>query len=159
MRIRPYKTAENKLYGVVIVLIDIDDIKRNQPLTEYASYIMDTVQESILILDKHLSVKYANRFFYNTFRVRPKEVDNKYIYDMGNGQWNIPKLKTLLESVLVNDSNFEYFEVEHEFPHIGFKKMLLNARQLYREDKKLLMILLSIKEATNNVITGSIDIS
>lgn len=95
----------------------------------YIRTVVDTVREPFLILDKDLRVMAANESFYNTFQVDPKETENKLVYELGNGQWNIPALRKLLEDILPQNTFFKGFEVTHVFPHIGRKVMLLNARQ------------------------------
>jgi PAS domain S-box-containing protein len=105
-----------------------------EPLVEdiqnYALNIVDTVRESLLILDTTLRVRSANRAFYQTFHVTSEETENRLIYELGNGQWDIPALRTLLEDVVPKSSVFNDFELEHTFPVIGRRVMLLNARKL-----------------------------
>ena len=105
-----------------------------EPLVEdiqnYALDIVDTVREPLLILDATLRVRYANRAFYQTFHVSSKETENHLIYELGNGQWDIPDLRTLLEDVVPKSSVFNDFQLEHDFPSIGRRVMLLNARKL-----------------------------
>src|SRR5947208_14649539 len=105
-----------------------------EPLVEdiqnYALNIVDTVREPLLILDATLRVRSANRAFYQTFQVSSAETENRLIYELGNGQWDIPDLRTLLEDVVPKSSVFNDFELEHTFPVIGRRVMLLNARKL-----------------------------
>src|ERR1700685_2931586 len=105
-----------------------------EPLVEdietYAQNIVDTVREPLLILDTTLRVRSANRAFYQTFQVSSAETENRLIYELGNGQWDIPDLRTLLEDVVPKSSVFNDFELEHTFPIIGRRVMLLNARKL-----------------------------
>ncbi len=96
----------------------------------YAQNIVDTVREPLLILDATLRVRSANRAFYQTFQVSSAETENRLIYELGNGQWDIPDLRTLLEDVVHKSSVFNDFELEHTFPVIGRRVMLLNARKL-----------------------------
>src|SRR5437763_13453297 len=105
-----------------------------EPLVEdiqnYAQNIVDTVREPLLILDATLRVRSANRAFYQTFHVSPGETEGRLIYELGNGQWDIPDLRTLLEDIVPKSSVFDDFELEHTFPVIGRRVMLLNARRL-----------------------------
>ena len=105
-----------------------------KPLVEdiqnYAQNIVDTVREPLLILDATLRVRSANRAFYQTFQVTPPETEGRLIYELGNGQWDIPDLRTLLEDIVPMSSVFNDFELEHTFPAIGRRVMLLNARKL-----------------------------
>ena len=105
-----------------------------KPLVEdiqnYAQNIVDTVREPLLILDATLRVQSANRAFYQTFHVTPGETEGHLIYELGNGQWDIPDLRRLLEDIVPKSSVFDDFELEHTFPAIGRRVMLLNARKL-----------------------------
>src|SRR5437764_102307 len=119
-------------------------IKR-EPLVEdiqnYALNIVDTVREPLLILDTTLRVRSANRAFYQTFHVSREETENRLIYELGNGQWDIPVLRTLLEDVVPKSSVFNDFELVHSFPIIGRRVMLLNARQLKAGNHGELLVL------------------
>ena len=108
--------------------------------------VFDAVREPLVVLDGRLSVQSANRSFYRTFRVTPQETEGRLLYDLGNGQWDIPRLRTLLEEILPQRRSFEDFEVEHDFPDIGRKVMLLNARKLRQAGAEL--ILLAMEDVT-----------
>ncbi len=101
-----------------------------EDIQDYAQDIVDTVREPLLILDATLRVRSANRAFYQTFHVTPAETEGHLIYELGNGQWDIPDLRTLLEDIVPKSSVFDDFELEHTFPAIGRRVMLLNARKL-----------------------------
>ncbi len=111
---------------------------------EFSEYIIETLHEPLLLLTPDLEVQSANAAFYNDFLVRPEETVGKKVYDLGNGQWNIPSLRRLLEEILPRDKHFVDYEVEHNFDTIGRKTMLLNARKL---DHRL-SILLGIRDIT-----------
>ncbi|MEI2582593.1 chemotaxis protein CheB [Scytonema sp. PRP1] len=149
LRIRPYRTIDNKIDGAVLVLVDIDHLKRsNMQLMEardYAEAIVQTVREPLLVLNLDLRVITANRSFYDTFEVAPVETEQHLIFELGNGQWNIPQLRSLLEEILANNTQFQDFEVEHDFEHIGRKIMRLNARKMPIIDNTQ-MILLAIEQ-------------
>jgi len=113
-------------------------------LLTYYQEITDTIREPFVILDKDLCVVTANLAFYNTFEVLKKDTEGKLIYKLGNNQWEIPELRKLLEDILPKDKIMNDFEVTHDFPDIGHKTMLLNARQI---DHKQL-ILLAIEDTT-----------
>jgi len=98
---------------------------------KYIKTVTDIVREPILILDKDLHVMAANESFYRMFQVEQKDTENKFIYELGNGQWNIPALRKLLEEILPKNTFFKGFEITHEFPFIGRKVMILNARQIH----------------------------
>src|SRR3954462_8128719 len=93
----------------------------------YAESIVDTVREPLLVLDSKLCVRSASRAFYETFMASKEETEGQFIYDLGNGQWNIPALRMLLEELLPLQKSMKDFEVEHEFPALGLRVMLLNA--------------------------------
>jgi signal transduction histidine kinase len=112
-----------------------------------AQTILDTMREPILILDVALRVKMVNRPFYRTFRVKPEETENKLVYELGDGQWNIPKLRVLLDKVCVDDMQIEDFEVERDFTGIGRRFMVLNARRIQPETGQS-TILLAIEDIT-----------
>src|SRR5205809_3217599 len=101
-----------------------------EDIQDYALNIVDTVREPLLILDTTLRVRSANRAFYQTFQVSSEETVDRLIYELGNGQWDIPDLRTLLEDIVTKSSVFNDFELEHTFPIIGRRVMLLNARKL-----------------------------
>jgi hypothetical protein len=101
----------------------------------YIKTVVDIVREPILILDKDLRVVAANESFYRSFQVEKRDTEGKVVYDLGNGQWNIPALRKLLEDILPQNTFFKDFEVTHEFPFIGKKVMMLNARQIHSEDE------------------------
>ena len=114
----------------------------------YAESIVETVREPLLVLGAGLKIISANRHFYTTFNVIPSETLGCFIYDLGNKQWDIPLLRELLEEILPEKQAFDDFEVAHDFQDIGHKVMLLNARQVYREDIDARMILLAIEDIT-----------
>ncbi|MBE9046333.1 PAS domain-containing protein [Pleurocapsales cyanobacterium LEGE 10410] len=143
--IRPYKTAEDRIDGAVVSLIDIDDLKRNaeqlQAKSDYAEAIVATVRQPLIVLDEELRVKTANQSFYEMFQVSPTQTERQLFFELGNGQWNIPQLRELLEEMLPNNQELQDFEVEHEFEGIGIKTMLLNARQLTVAEEGRLILL------------------
>ena len=97
----------------------------------YIKTVVDVVREPVLVLDKDFKVLVANEPFYRTFHVEPADTEGKVVYELGNGQWNIPALKKLLEDILPQNKFFKGFEVTHNFPFIGQKVMVLNARQIH----------------------------
>jgi PAS domain S-box-containing protein len=119
---------------LVMAMEDVTERRRSEAdlkaIDTYAQNIVDTVREPLLILDATLRVRSANRAFYQTFHVSPEETEGRLIYELGNGQWDIPDLRTLLEDIVPKSSVFDDFELEHVFPVIGRRVMLLNARKL-----------------------------
>ena len=115
---------------------------------EYAESIIDTVREPLIVLDQDLRVVSVSRSFYDVFKVKPEETLGQLIYDLGNKQWNIPKLRELLETILPQKISFDNYVVEHDFATIGRRIMLLNARQIERGMGKARIILLAIEDIT-----------
>jgi len=115
---------------------------------KYAENIIATVPLSFLILNAGLRVISANRYFYDTFKVTPEETVGQLVYDLGNRQWDIPELRDLLEHILPEHTTIEEFEVEHDFPSIGRRAMLLNARRVYWSHDESPLILLVMEDAT-----------
>jgi len=115
---------------------------------EYADSIIDTVREPLIALDQDLRVVTVSRSFYEFFKVKPEETVGQLIYDLGNKQWDIPRLRELLETILPEKTSFDDYEVEHNFATIGHRIMLLNARQIERERGKKRIILLAIEDIT-----------
>ena len=116
--------------------------------SEFAESIINTVREPLVALDQDLRVVSASRSFYRVFKVKPEETVGQLIYDLGNKQWDIPKLRELLETILPERTTFDDYEVEHVFSTIGRRIMLLNARQIKREKGKKRIILLAIEDIT-----------
>ena len=113
-----------------------------------AQSIVDTVREPVIVLDKGLRVIAASRSFYSAFEVSPEETQGKLLYALGDGQWDIPKLRLLLEKIIPDHGVMEDYEVEHEFPHLGIRIMLLNARQVFYKEGAETTILLGIEDIT-----------
>jgi two-component system, chemotaxis family, CheB/CheR fusion protein len=146
LRSRPHKTSENKIEGAVISFQDIDALKRVVEDTRaYADTLIETAREAILILDANLKVVVANPAFYGAFHVSPTQTVNRPIFELGNHQWDIPALRTLLESIVQHKTRVDDFEVRHEFEDIGERIMLLNARRL---STKQPLIFLSVEDVT-----------
>jgi two-component system CheB/CheR fusion protein len=152
LQIRPYKTLDNRIDGAVLVLTDIDVIKkRNQELIlaiDFAEAIIETMPEPVLVLNGELCVLMANRSFYRAFEVEPKSTLNYHLYELGNGQWNKPDLRILLEEVLPHDRDFLNHEVIYDFPGIGWKSFVLSGRYMVQEPEVTPLILLSLTDTT-----------
>jgi two-component system CheB/CheR fusion protein len=102
----------------------------------------------LIVLDADLRVILANRSFYSTFQVTPEDTEGKLVYNLGDRQWDIPRLREFLEDILLKNTSFDDFEVEHSFETIGYKAMLLNARRIYQKGNRTHMILLAIEDIT-----------
>jgi PAS domain S-box-containing protein len=119
-----------------------------QDALEYTKSIINTVRAPLIILYEDLSIALANRSFYQVFKVKPGETEGQLIYDLGNRQWDIPKLQELLEDILPKTTSFDNFEMEHVFPDIGKRIMLLNACRIYLEANRTKLIILTIEDIT-----------
>jgi two-component system CheB/CheR fusion protein len=146
LRVLPSSGPDGKSDGAVMVLIDIDAAKRG---LDFAEAIVETVREPLVILNQNLQVVKANKTFYETFQSAREDTEGRLIYDLGNGQWNIPKLRELLENILPAHSTFRDFEVTHEFDRVGRKVMLLNASEIFNPNAQARTILLAIEDATD----------
>jgi two-component system CheB/CheR fusion protein len=146
LRIRPYRTIDNKIDGAVVVLVEIDALKRSaerlRASRDYAEAIIDTVRESLIVLNVDLQVVRANRSFYETFQLLPSEIEQHPIFEISNGQWNIHQLRSLLTEVLPHNAPFQDVEVELNFEQIGQKILLFNARKMSQADDVQLILLL-----------------
>jgi PAS domain S-box-containing protein len=149
MRARPYKTSDNRIDGAVVTFQDIDDLKRSLDETRlYVDTLIENARESIVVLDAKYRVLMANPAFYNSFQVSRQETEKRLIYDLGNRQWDIPRLRQLLATITTDTARMDDFEVRHKFQHLGERIMLLNARRVEpREGEHL--IFLSIEDVTD----------
>ena len=137
-RMQPYRTLDNVIDGVVLNFSDntlnrkTEQVKLagSQVARELAEGIVDTVTEPLIVLDSQLQVVSASHAFYQHFQVMPEETVGRKIYDLGNGQWNIPALRELLENILPQRQVMKGFVVEHVFPELGKRRMVLNARRI-----------------------------
>src|ERR1700730_15055180 len=113
--------------------------------------LVETIREGILVLEPDLTIRFANRSFCHTFAVAPEQTVGRKLYEIGDGQWDIPKLRTSLETIISRIKTIEAFEVEYFFPSIGRRVMMLNARKVYRPGNKIKQILLAIEDVTERV--------
>ena len=146
------RNDKNEVAGLVLVFRDISERRKTEralarSLT-YADDIIATLREPFVVLDGDLRVKTANRSFYDSFHVSKEETENRLVYDLGNGQWDIPGLRKLLDEVLSRNRSVDDFEVEHTFPTLGRKTMLLNARPFPPESKHPELILLAVEDVS-----------
>jgi two-component system CheB/CheR fusion protein len=152
MRILPYRTLLNVVEGVVVALTDVTERRlAADALGEaraFAESIVDAVRESLIVLDANLRVVSANRSFYTAFKTSREVTEGKVLYDLGNGEWDIPGLRELLERVLPEKAALDDFKVEHDFPEIGRRTMLLNARLMRPNTDAERLILLALEDIT-----------
>jgi two-component system CheB/CheR fusion protein len=155
LHVRPYETWDHKIEGAVLSLQNIDNLKRMVDQTrQYADTLIESAREPIMVLDSKLQVTVANQAFYRTFGASREETEGRLIFELGSGQWNIPRLRQLLEEIVPRHSPVDDFEVSQEFPHIGKREMLLNAHRIELQPGHP-SILLAIEEVTANQRTGA----
>jgi len=160
MRIMVYRPQKPVIEGVVLTFINIDAQKEAQEelreisdravtsARRFAESIVDTVRESLLVLDEKMRVVTANRSFYQTFHIDPEAAKGTSLFALEGGLWDIPTLKILLQEILEKKKSFEDFRMEHRFPKVGFKRLLLNARMLRDGESREARILLAMQDAT-----------
>ena len=146
------RNDQGEVAGLVLVFRDITERRKAEralaKALSYADDIIATLREPFLILDGDLRVQTANRSFYDSFHVSKEETENRLVYDLGNGQWDIPGLRKLLDEVLSRKQSVHDFEVEHSFPILGRKTMLLNARPFPPDSKHPELILLAVEDVS-----------
>jgi two-component system CheB/CheR fusion protein len=148
LHVRPYMTWDNRIEGAVISLQDVDALKRSLDQTrQYADTIVESARQPILVLDAKLHITAANPAFYRVFNVAAEDTEGRLLYELGNGQWNISKLRELLEEIIPQNSRVDDFEMSHKFPHIGSRDMHLNARRVELQPGHP-FILLAIEDVT-----------
>ena len=133
----------------MIALFDVTALKSStlrDVNARIARGIVETVREPLLVLDGSFQVRFANRSFHRLFRIPSGEAENRSLFELGDGEWDIPRLRSLLEDVLPRKTAFRDFRVSHDFPGIGRKTLLLNARRIGGKEKEPAMILLAIEE-------------
>jgi PAS domain S-box-containing protein len=113
--------------------------------------LLETIREGLLVLEPDLTIRFANRAFCDKFSVVQEQTVGRKLYELGNEEWDIPKLRSALETIISGERTFEDFEVEQFFPPIGQRVMCLNARKVYRPDNKIQLILLAIEDITERV--------
>ncbi len=154
IRIQPYRTADNRIDGAVLVLLDVNEMKVIQAelrgAHDFAMGIVENVREPLLVLDQESRIVSASHAFYEEFGVTPEETERRILYDLNEGRWDLPKLRQLLKEVLTEDTAFNDFEFSRDFPEIGRRNMLLNARRLQHGGKPP-MILLAIEDVTDRL--------
>jgi two-component system, chemotaxis family, CheB/CheR fusion protein len=155
LHVRPYETWDHKIEGAVISLQNVDALKRSLDQTrEYADTIVESAREPIVVLDANLQVTAANPAFYRDFAVSREETEGRLIYELGTGQWNIPRLRELLEEIVPRNYRVDDFEMSHDFPHLGPRDMLLNARRVEMQPGHP-FILLAIEDVTKRRREGA----
>lgn len=145
----PYRTAEDFIDGLVMTCSDITRLKQAElaidDSREYAESIVNAVREPLLVLDAELRVRSANRAFYEAFKAAPDKTESQLIYNLGNGQWNIPALRSLLEQIIPMNTVVEGFKIEHDFKGLGHRNIIINARMISRKHGRPGLILIAFE--------------
>lgn len=148
-RIQPYRTLDNTIEGVVLTFTDVSKLVAAEAAArdarELAEAVVDTVRAPLIVLDESLKVVSASRPFYRFFQVLPIDTVGRHLYTLGDGQWDIPGLRDLLEKVLPSNASFDDVEVDGEFPGIGHRKMHLSGKRILGTSGEKPLILLTIK--------------
>ena len=151
MRVRPYRTEDNRIDGAVLILVDITDLKHSgeevRRARDYAEAIVDTVREPLVVLDESFAVRTANTSFFRFFHIGSQEVRGRQLYEIAEKQFDLPQLRELLDRLLAGQTQLNDVEVEHDFRLIGTRTMLLNARRISETDNAGL-ILLAFEDVT-----------
>ncbi|MGR6034570.1 MAG: PAS domain S-box protein [Candidatus Nitrosoglobus sp.] len=148
----PIRNDKGEVVGVVLVFRNVSECRKQEhrlkSALDYAESIIATVREPLIILDKSLRVQTANASFYRHFHVAKEDTEGHFIYELGNRQWDIPELRTLLEKIVLHNHSLQDFEVENDFPVLGRRIMLLDACRLMPTDSRPELILLAIEDIT-----------
>ncbi len=152
LSVRPYRTSENVIDGAVLILIDISAVKTSleqvAAARDFSEAVVDTVRTPLVILDVDLRVRSANRAFYETFHASAGETVNRKLTDLGNRQWDIEALRRAMTELVEHGTSLEDFEVEHDFPAVGPRVVLVNARLIHRDIEPMRTILLAMEDIT-----------
>lgn len=153
IQIRPYKTLDGKIDGVIISLADINVLKKAVSKAEwardYATSIVEATQVPLIVLDRKIKVISANKAFYDIFVVTKADTEGKSLYDLGISEWNVPSLRASLGEMLEKSTEFQNAEIEREFPRVGKRTMSLSARSIHSDSEVPSMILLSMEDITD----------
>ena len=150
LRVRPYRTADNRIEGAVLTLIDIDQIRQEQiradAARDFAESVVESVQTPLLVLRSDLRVRVANRAFCKLSGLERAEIENQFFHEISEGRWNLPSLQTALERLPTSQEPIAGFEIEQEFPGSGKRNLLINARNIQPDGEN--QILVAVEDVT-----------
>lgn len=153
VRIMPYRTLDNIIEGLVVTFVEITSVKKKEyeliAARDFAEGIIATIREPLLVLDSNMKIIVANRSFYKMFNLHKEETEGECLYSIGGGQWDIPDLRTFLETVLPEEKSFDNYIVRYTSSKTGERIMELNARQILSDDPSSELILLAIEDVTD----------
>lgn len=157
MKVLPYRTMENRIDGVIITFMNITDLKRSnlaqKAIFDYTHRLIEAMDQPLVILSKRLRLLSANEAFYQMFRIRREESDGQVLFNLGEGQWNIPALKKALKESLPDDLADRTIEVEHAFPLLGKKRLKIGLHKINLKENAVIeeeeLILLFVEELTS----------
>jgi two-component system CheB/CheR fusion protein len=150
LRVRPYRTADNRIEGAVLTLIDIDQIRRTQikadAARDFAESVFESVQTPLLVLCSDLRIRIANRAFRKSYGLQHAEIENRFFHEIGGGRWDLPELRIALERLPSNQEPVEDFEIEQEYPGLGKRNLLISARSVQPGSEN--QILVAVEDIT-----------
>jgi two-component system CheB/CheR fusion protein len=151
LRVRPYRTADNRIDGSVLTLIDIDQIRRSQikadAARDFAESIVETVETPLLVLRSDLTVREVNRSFCESYGLQRKEIENHFFYEIGGGRWDLPELRTALDRLPASQEPVNHFKVEREFPGLGKRNLSISAHSVQPDGEN--QILVAVEDITD----------
>jgi len=158
VRIRPYRTADNRIDGAVLTLLDVDALRRGYEEAKharaFAEAIVETVRHPLVVLDAALNVRTANAAFYGAFRLTPDRTLGQPLLGLEHGAFDAPALRELLVDILPRDLRMEDFVLEHTFAGLGPRRLLLSARRLQDTPSGVPLILLSMQDVTGETLVS-----
>ncbi len=153
LRVMPYRTRDNRIAGAVATFIDITDLKSTQieiaAARDYAEAIVETIRDPLLALSADLRVLSANSAFYDTFGIKAGDTIGCLVYELGDGQWNVPELRELLEEMIPSQQQIDDYEIPLDVPQLGTRCMMLNARRIDADEEGRQLVLLAIEDITD----------
>jgi two-component system, chemotaxis family, CheB/CheR fusion protein len=153
LRVRPYRTVDNRIEGSVLTLIDIDQIRRSQikadTARDFAESIVESVQTPLLVLHSDLRVRAVNRAFCESYGLQRKEIENRFFYEIGGSQWSLPELQIALERLAESQEPVKHFEIEQEFPGLGKRNLLISAHSVQPDGEN--QILVAVEDVTAQI--------
>jgi len=154
IRIRPYRTLDNRIDGVVVAFLDVNELKADLTHSkfslDYAESILAAIHHPLLVLDKNLRVLTASKSYYETFKVAAQETIGNLLYRLGNGEWAIPQLREKLMKVIEEEEPLDNFTVEHKFENIGLQRINVTGRKIKQKSGEESLVLMQLDLDRNN---------